>query len=167
SFGTGQHATTRFCLEQLVMLRRSDSVQSLLDAGTGSGTLAISAAKPGYTLVEAFDFDAAAVRTATENCALNGLNSVNLKRLDLTRLPRRSRVKFDVVCANLLADLLVAERRRLRARIKPGGAIILAGILATQFQDVERAFAEIGFRRLQARTEKEWRSGLFRAPEAG
>jgi len=166
SFGTGQHATTRFCLEQLVSRRKPSQAQSLLDAGTGSGILAIAAAKLGYAPVQAFDFDGEAVRIAAENCALNGVTAeVDLAQADLTRLPRRSREKFDVVCANLMYDLLISERDRLLARVKPGGIVILAGILETQFKQVERAFAEAGLRCLRARTEKEWRSGAFKLPE--
>lgn len=162
SFGTGQHATTRFCLEQLVALRRSGQTQSLLDAGMGSGILAIAAAKLGYSPVKAFDFDAEAVRIARENCALNEVvNAVDVSEADLTRLPRKSREQFDVVCANLMYDLLIAERDRLLARLKPGGTLVVAGILETQFAQVEAAFQAAGLRRLRARTEKEWRSGSF------
>ncbi|MBN9688902.1 MAG: 50S ribosomal protein L11 methyltransferase [Verrucomicrobia bacterium] len=162
SFGTGQHATTRFCLEQLVALRRSGQTQSLLDAGMGSGILAIAAAKLGYSPVKAFDFDAEAVRIARENCALNEVvNAVDVSEADLTRLPRKSREQFDVVCANLMYDLLIAERDRLLARLKPGGTLVVAGILETQFAQVEAAFQAARLRRLRARTEKEWRSGSF------
>ena len=162
SFGTGQHATTRFCLEQVVALRKNGQSQSLLDAGMGSGILAIAAAKLGYAPIKAFDFDAEAVRIARENCVLNDVAAkVEVSEADLTRLPRRSREQFDVVCANLMYDLLIAERDRLLARLKPGGTLVLAGILETQFAQVETAFRAAGLRRLRARTDREWRSGSF------
>ncbi len=161
SFGTGQHATTRYCLEQLVSLRRSRTVPSLLDAGTGSGILAIAAAQLGYAPVQAFDFDPEAVRIARENCVLNNVQ-LTLGQADLTRLPRSSRERFDVICANLIHDLLIAERDRLLARLKPGGTLVVAGILKTQFAEVERAFRAAGLRLLRARTGQEWRSGTFR-----
>ena len=165
SFGTGQHATTRFCLEQVVALRRDGQSQSLLDSGMGSGILAIAAAKLGYAPIKAFDFDAEAVRIARENCILNDVvKEVEVSEADLTRLPRKSREQFDVVCANLMYDLLIAERDRLLARLKPGGTLVLAGILETQFAQVEAAFRSAGLRRLRARTEKEWRSGSFSYP---
>lgn len=165
SFGTGQHATTRFCLEQVVALRKSGQSQSLLDAGMGSGILAIAAAKLGYAPIKAFDFDAEAVRIARENCVLNDVAAkVEVSEADLTRLPRRSREQFDVVCANLMYDLLIAERDRLLARLKPGGTLVLAGILETQFAQVETAFRAAGLRRLRARTDREWRSGSFGYP---
>lgn len=165
SFGTGQHATTHFCLEKVAGLRRPGVAQSLLDAGCGSGILAIAAARLGYGPVRAFDYDPEAVRIATGNCALNGVaDVVTPEQADLTKLPRTSRERFDVVCANLISDLLIAERARLLARLKPGGALVVAGILATQFREVDRALTLSGLRLRGATTEKEWRSGWFEAP---
>lgn len=167
SFGTGQHATTRFCLEQLVAHRKPDTEQSLLDAGMGSGILAIAASKLGYSPVEAFDFDPEAVRIAQENAELNQVSAaVKIQQADLTKLPKRSRERFDVVCANLIYDLLISERDRLLARVKPGGILILAGILETQFRKVSQAFAAAGVKCVRSQTEKEWRSGTFRVGEA-
>jgi len=164
SFGTGQHPTTRYCLERIVALRRPSVPQALLDAGTGSGLLAIAAAKLGYAPVAAFDYDPEAVRIAQENCLLNGVaGRVAPVQADLTRLPRRPREQYSVVCANLISDLLIAERERLVARLAPGGALVVAGILASQFAEVERALGALGLRRRGARTEGEWRSGWFRA----
>lgn len=162
SFGTGQHATTRFCLEELVSHRDPAITQSFCDMGTGSGILAIAAAKLGYSPVHCFDFDPDCVRIASENAALNGVGSeVAPIVADLTQLPRKSRQKFDVVCANLIYDLLLAERGRILERLKPGGRLVLAGILSTQFDAVAAAYREAGLKLLAARTEKEWRSGVF------
>lgn len=163
SFGTGQHATTHFCLTQVAQLRRPGQDQSFMDMGTGSGILAIAAAKLDYTPVKAFDFDPDSVRITSENAELNGVTGqVQLSQADLTKMPRGSKEKFDVVCANLIYDLLIAERDRILARLAPDGSLVLAGILATQFKAVEKAFAEAGLKRVTAKTDKEWRSGLFR-----
>jgi ribosomal protein L11 methyltransferase len=163
SFGTGQHATTHFCLTQVAKLRQAGTRQSFMDMGTGSGILALAAAKLGYAPVQAFDFDPDAVRIAAENAALNGVSAaIQLTQADLTQLPRGSKQKFDVVCANLIYDLLIAERDRILARLAPGGSLVLAGILATQFKGVSGAFAEAGLKLVTAKTDKEWRSGLFR-----
>lgn len=163
SFGTGQHATTHFCLSQVARLRQAGQVQSFMDMGTGSGILAIAAAKLGYAPVKAFDFDPDSVRITSENAELNGVTGqVQLSQADLTKMPRGSREKFDVVCANLIYDLLIAERDRILARLAPHGSLVLAGILATQFKAVEKAFAGAGMKRVTAKTDKEWRSGLFR-----
>ncbi|HVY71843.1 MAG TPA: 50S ribosomal protein L11 methyltransferase [Verrucomicrobiae bacterium] len=162
SFGTGQHATTSFCLQQLVACRQARREQSFLDIGTGSGILAIAAVKLGYSPVRAFDFDPQAVHVATANARRNRVNRrLSLARQDLTRLPAGSRVKYDVICANLIYDLLLAERNRILARLKPGGRLVLAGILATQFDQVRAAYEEAGLTLVADRVEKEWRSGRF------
>lgn len=162
SFGTGQHATTRFCLEQLVALRDPQSVQSMLDVGTGSGILAIAAVKLGYQPVNAFDFDPDCVRVANENTELNGVAAVlSVTHDDITQVPKKAKQRYSVVCANLIYDLLIAERDRLLARVAPGGSLVLAGILETQFGVVRKAFEEAGWKLVAATTDKEWRSGTF------
>ncbi|MFN0066830.1 MAG: 50S ribosomal protein L11 methyltransferase [Limisphaerales bacterium] len=167
SFGTGQHPTTAFCLAQLVRARRAGSAQSLLDAGMGSGLLAIAAAKLGYSPVDAFDFDPDSVRVATENARRNRLvGRIALRHADLTKLPRRPRRRYDVVCANLMAGLLLAERDRLLARVKPGGLLVLAGILREQFAEVRAAYEAAGLRLVAEQARKEWRSGAFRSRQA-
>ncbi len=163
SFGTGQHATTNFCLTQVAALRKAAHPPTLMDMGTGSGILAIAAAKLGYARVEAFDFDLDCVRITAENAALNGVETeVRPYFADVTKLPARTRDQFDVVCANLISDLLIAHRDRILARVRPGGSVVLAGILATQFSEVATAYGAAGWKRVRAKTDREWRSGLFR-----
>jgi ribosomal protein L11 methyltransferase len=161
SFGTGQHPTTRFCLEQLLAWRRKEEEQAFLDIGTGSGILAIAAAKLGYGPVIAFDNDPEAVRRARENTQTNQVKrQVWLANRDLTRLGVRTG-RFAVVCANLIADLLLKERRRLLALVEPGGVLILAGILSSQFPEVCRAYQSRGARLACCRRQGEWESGAF------
>jgi len=166
SFGTGQHPTTGFCLQQLVArhqkLKQRNAHGAFLDIGTGSGILAIAAAKLGYAPVEAFDLDAEAVRIARENSRKNGVSrKVNIRREDVMKMPRRWNKKYDLVCANLISTLLVAERRRIVSRLKPGGMLVLAGILKREFASVQVAYEACGLRLVASRTEKEWRSGAF------
>ncbi len=163
SFGTGHHPTTAFCLEHVVGCRAPGA--SFLDMGTGSGILAIAAAKLGYSPIEAFDFDPEAVRVAKANAVLNGVRrQVQIQRRDLARLPLRAPRTFDVVCANLLANLLIAQAPRITGRVAAGGTLVLAGILAGEFDDVVRAYAEQGWRLVADRQVKEWRSGACRRP---
>jgi ribosomal protein L11 methyltransferase len=162
SFGTGHHPTTAFCLEQIACLRNGRARQSLLDIGSGSGILSIGAAKLGYSPVVAFDFDRDAVRVAKENAKANGVR-LQLSQQDLTELPERSPKRFDVVCANLIYDLLIQERLKIINRLAPRGTLVLAGILKEQFPKVERAFEGMAFRLVASRSGKEWRSGTFRA----
>ncbi len=162
SFGTGQHPTTRFCLEQLAACHKPGQTQSFLDIGTGSGILAIAAAKLGFRPVEGFDFDRAAVRIAQDNARRNRVTGhLRLLRQDLTRLPIRSGRKYDVICANLIADLLIAERTRILNRLITGGTLVLAGVLGSQFAAVRRAYQACGLRLTARQSENEWESGAF------
>lgn len=162
SFGTGQHPTTAFCLEQVVACRPVNSARSFLDVGTGSGILAIAAAKLGYAPVAGLDFDPVAVRAARANGRQNGVTRrIRWSRQDLTRMPLAAAEKYDVVCANLLANLLIAERRRILRRLRPGGRLVLAGILAGEFDQVRQAYGASGLRLVASRVEREWQSGAF------
>jgi ribosomal protein L11 methyltransferase len=161
SFGTGHHPTTAFCLEQIAARRDELRSQPLLDIGCGSGILAIAAAKLGYAPVVAFDFDPEAVRVARGNAAANQV-SFSITQRDLTKMPRRSLEKSDIVCANLIYDLLIQERDRILARLASDGILVLAGILRGQFPKVQRAYEAAGLRLVASHAAKEWRSGAFR-----
>ncbi len=169
SFGTGQHPTTAYCLKEVV--RHSPAAnhdnspkkgQSFLDIGTGSSILAIAAAKLGYTLVRAFDFDPEAVRIAGANARANGvLNKIKITRNDAAKLPIRTKERFDVICANLISDLLVKERKRIAAQLNPDGVLVLAGILKTEFSEVRWAYEKLGLKLISTGSKKEWQSGSF------
>ena len=162
SFGTGQHPTTAFCLSEIVRRRQGEARQSFLDIGTGSGILAIAAAKLAYQPVHAFDFDPESVRVAKENIRVNGVSAqIKIKRGDVTKLELKPGRTYDLVCANLISNLLMAERKKIVAQLSPGGTLILAGILRSEFLEVQRAFEGVGLELLRCKTDKEWRSGSF------
>jgi ribosomal protein L11 methyltransferase len=162
SFGTGQHPTTSFCLGEIARCHESVTKQSFLDIGTGSGILAIAAAKLKYQPVEAFDFDPESVRVAKANARKNRVeHRIKLTRGDVTKLPLKPARQFDLVCANLISTLLIAEKRRIVNRVKRSGTLVLAGILAAEFAEVERAFAGLGLKLVASRVENEWCSGAF------
>jgi ribosomal protein L11 methyltransferase len=161
SFGTGQHPTTAFCLKQLVARRRWSKPQSLLDIGTGSGILAIAAARLGYKPVHAFDLDPEAVRTARANARQNGLGRrIHFSQQDVTKLCRTDQ-NCAVICANVLTNVLLAECSRIVDWLAPRGVLILAGILKEEFAQIQRAYEAYGLRLIAAKTEKEWRSASF------
>ncbi len=167
SFGTGQHATTSFCLKQIVACKKRGEEQSFLDIGTGSGILAIAAAKVGYQPVAALDFDPVAIRVAKANARRNRVqNRIAITRKDLTRLPVMSKTQYDLVCANLIDSLLIQQSARIVDRLKPDGKLVLAGILCTQFLAVQRAYEALGFSLTGSDVEREWRSGLFERLES-
>ena len=99
---------------------------------------------------------------AKENLRNNRVTGqVKLSRGDVTKLPLKPARQFDLVCANLISNLLIAERRRIVNRVKREGTLVLAGILAAEFAEVERAFAGLGLKRTARRVENEWCSGAF------
>jgi len=164
SFGTGQHPTTSFCLNELVHNHQSGTRQSFLDIGTGSGILAIAAAKLGYQPVRAFDFDPESVRVARENARKNRVDAnLKLTRGDVTKLPLKParQSEYDLICANLISNLLIAEKQRIVNRLKRGGTLVLAGILAVEFGEVQGAYEKLGLRLAAKRVENEWCSGVF------
>lgn len=165
SFGTGQHPTTAFCLQQLASRRRAGRAQSCLDIGTGSGILAIAAAKLGYRPVAALDSDSTAVRVARANARRNRTaGRIRITRKDLRRLPLRGAPRFDVVCANLTADLLLSHSKRILAQLRPGGILIVAGILRSEFGRVAHRYKAAGLKRIAAKQDREWRSAAFARP---
>jgi ribosomal protein L11 methyltransferase len=162
SFGTGQHPTTEFCLGEIVRCRKNGMLQSFLDIGTGSGILAIAAAKLGFKPVRAIDFDPEAVRVAKANAKANGvLRKIEIVRGDVTKFSTKAKNRFDLVCANLISNLLIAERKKITAQLKPGGILVLAGILKLEFLDVQKKFEELGLQLISSRSKREWRSGSF------
>jgi ribosomal protein L11 methyltransferase len=164
SFGTGQHPTTRFCLEQIAAAPTGAAAPSLWDVGTGSGLLAIAAAKLGYRPVEALDLDPEAIRTARLNARRNQVDRrIRFACLDLVRLPMNSQRQFDLICANLTHDLLVSEKQRILHRLKNGGRLVLAGILISQFVAVRESYEQAGLRLVAQRREQGWQSGVFAA----
>lgn len=162
SFGTGQHPTTHFCLMQVAALRMKKPL-SLLDLGCGSGILAIAAVKLGYAPVAAWDHDPDCVRICAENVHLNSISAQLTPELhDLTAIPTVPSTQYDVVCANLIHDLLIAEHHRISELAAPGGSLVLSGILNGQFPAVESAYAELGWHLAESVSVKEWTSGVFR-----
>jgi ribosomal protein L11 methyltransferase len=163
SFGTGQHPTTGFCLRQLASRRKTREKQSFLDIGTGSGILAIAAAKLGYTPVRAFDHDPEAVRIGRSNARKNSVaKKITFSQQDVTKLPRRGAAKYSLICANLVSNLLLQTSGIIAARLSGEGTLIIAGILTEEFERVRTAYEAAGLRLVAGRSEKEWRSGAFR-----
>jgi ribosomal protein L11 methyltransferase len=167
SFGTGQHPTTAFCLDQLAASSETaigarEARKSFLDIGTGSGILAIAAAKLGFSPIDAFDLDRDAVRVATLNAEANDVAGlIRFRRQDVRKLKARPSKRYSFICANLISNLLLKERKRLISQLAPSGTLVLAGILKTEFAQVRDAYESSGLKLKASRTEREWRSGSF------
>ena len=158
AFGTGQHPTTRACLDAIDALAVEGTDRSFLDVGCGSGILSIAAALEGFRDVHGFDNDPDAVRNANENAEANGLGAL-FSDGDLS-VPGVA-APADVVAANVLAPVLVRFAREVGALVNPGGRLILSGILDEQYDEVRVAYAALGFTELSNRLIGEWRTGLF------
>jgi ribosomal protein L11 methyltransferase len=135
-FGTGHHATTRLCLAALQSIDLQGKL--VLDVGTGSGLLAIAAVKLGAAAAVGTDDDADAVQAARENLELNRVTNVELIVSDAMTDPLPV---ADVVVANITGALIVRAASRLVAATKPGGVLILSGVLASERDGIRRAFA--------------------------
>jgi len=135
-FGTGHHATTRLCLAALQAIDLSG--RSVLDVGTGSGVLAIAAARLGAATALGIDNDPDAIESAKENLALNpGAGSVTFHLQDLAAAPLPP---ADVVTANLTGALLAREAVAISRAVRPGGTVILSGLLDEERAAVLAAF---------------------------
>jgi ribosomal protein L11 methyltransferase len=139
-FGTGHHATTRLCLAALQTIDLAH--RSVLDVGTGSGVLAIAAVQLGAARALGLDDDPDAIQSANENLALNPpphpSQTVAFTVADLMtmELPQA-----DVVTANLTGALLIRAAGQLRQAVRPGGLLIVSGLLVGERDDVRRAFS--------------------------
>jgi len=141
AFGTGNHETTRLVVERLVQLAEQRGPGGrVIDAGCGSGILALSAAKLGYREIVAFDNDPVAVDVSKENAEMNTLaGRVNFFTGDLvTGLAERH---AGLVLANIQADVLLLFKAELLGAVAPGGVLVLSGILAQELAQVRECFA--------------------------
>ncbi len=137
AFGTGSHPTTRLCMEWLE--QHVQAGQSLLDYGCGSGILAMLAEKLGATPVEGVDIDPQAIVSARDNAERNHCRIAYFEPEDFGSA--RADTVYDVVAANILSGPLKLMAPMLCGRVKPGGALVLSGVLARQADEVIAAYA--------------------------
>jgi len=169
AFGTGHHATTALCLEAVASLvadGRLSPLDTFLDLGTGSGILAIGLALLGLRGV-ALDIDPQAILCAAENLALNNLPAPDAPnapiRLAVGSLPILTKQEtFDLVVANILAQPLIDMAPQLARHLKPGGALILSGLLTSQAAQVAYAYTALGMPEPVRKDSGEWSMLLWR-----
>jgi ribosomal protein L11 methyltransferase len=164
AFGTGTHPTTSLCLEALSACLAAAPGAAVLDVGTGSGLLAIAAAKLGARQVIGTDNDPVALQVAAENAGRNGV-AFEL----LLEPPEAVPGRFEVVVANILANTLVELAPGIAGRLAPGGALLLSGVLAGQEDEVAGAYLAQGLLRDAAveRRQGDWWLLALRAPGGG
>jgi len=156
SFGTGNHFTTRFCLEQLDRFVPESGAKTMLDIGTGSGILAIASIRLGAESALGVDFDELCVEQSTINAEANGVaEQTEFRQHDITNgWPDE---KYDIVCANIYASLLIDNASTL-LRVT-GKYLLLTGIREVELDGVADTFVRLGGREIVRDCDGEW-SGL-------
>jgi ribosomal protein L11 methyltransferase len=146
AFGTGHHGTTSGCLVAYNDLLKSKRFARVLDVGAGTGVLAIAAEKTGTHHAVGTDIDAISVRISNENAKLNNSKARFVYANGLNHRLVRLQAPYDLVFANILARPLVGLSQSIKAALKPGGLVILSGLLRTQERFVKAAYLSKGFR---------------------
>ncbi|SIS66863.1 50S ribosomal protein L11 methyltransferase [Alicyclobacillus vulcanalis] len=158
AFGTGHHQTTQMCAEILVDIVRPG--MHVLDVGTGTGVLAMTAAVAGAERVVAVDIDPVAVSAAKENVRMNGLaQRVEVREGDLLS-GLQPEEAFHVAVANILRDVVLALIPDVRHRLLPGGWLLTSGYIESQREQVERALGDHGFSIVRRAQKDDWVSVL-------
>jgi ribosomal protein L11 methyltransferase len=146
AFGTGHHGTTVGCLVAYDALLKARDFERVLDVGTGTGVLAIAAARTGSRQVVGTDIDPISVRIARENAAVNQARCRFVVADGLRASAVRVQEPYDLVFANILAGPLVRLAQDIRGALKPGGTAVLSGLLRAQARTVLAAYLSRGFR---------------------
>ena len=158
AFGSGHHETTAGCLEAIG--RYVNEGDEVLDVGCGSGILSIAAAKKGG-LVDICDTDELAVKEAGKNFSLNKAEFLKA----WVGSADKANKKYDIVIANIIADVLVMIRKDLKKALKEGGILVLSGIIDKYEDRVKEAFSDLKL--LENIEKNEWRVMIFKKDEDG
>lgn len=161
AFGTGTHPTTSLCIK--LMEENIKEGNTVIDVGTGSGILMVAAEKLGAGKIVGTDIDPMAVEVAEENLLLNKVDMKKAKAYagDLVTVVQNE--KFDVVVANILADVLLILLKDISRVVKKDGLVIFSGIIEDKLEEMKRAVEEVGLEILEVKADKEWRAILMRA----
>lgn len=160
AFGTGSHATTAMCAQMLdeTLYERND-IEKVLDLGCGSGILSILCCKLSNARVDALDIDPSAVKVARENCAVNKVEDmVNVREGAVTDVLDE---KYDIVAANIIADVIKSIAIHIPEILKPGGVFIASGIIADRKDEIIKAYESLDLRLLDEKIRDEWTTLKF------
>ena len=152
AFGTGTHATTSLCLELLQGFVEKNS--RMLDIGCGSGILALASVLLGAESAFGVDIDAQSVKTARENAQINGIDDkVSFEVGDLTEVVSG---KYDIICANIVADVVIRLLPDAKNFMTDNGRLIISGIIDLRKDDVLKAVGENGFKVTDEKYKDNW-----------
>ena len=161
AFGTGSHPTTSLCLK--LMEESIKAGDTVIDVGTGSGILMIAAEKLGASLVFGTDIDELAIEAAKENLELNKISEEKAKVFLGNLISIVEDKKFDIVVANILADVILLLLKDIFKVAKKDGLIIFSGIIEEKLPEVVKAIEEKGLQILEIKKDREWRAILIKA----
>ncbi|MDE5863477.1 MAG: 50S ribosomal protein L11 methyltransferase [Lachnospiraceae bacterium] len=163
AFGTGSHETTRLCISNLKKYIRTDGKTDVLDAGCGSGILSIVAMKLGAHRTYGIDIDELAVEASKENLKLNGISEEAYMVVQGDVIGDRqfamkvaANGQFDIIVANILADVIIPLSAVVRPLMKQGGVFITSGIIDSKEEAVKKALEKNGFRIVEITHMGEW-----------
>jgi len=159
AFGTGAHPTTKMSLKAIALLSKNKRASTLLDVGTGSGILAIAAKKLGVRNVTGIDNDPIALKVAGKNAFLNNVN-VTFSKKPAGKITG----VFETVVANIQSNTLLSISSLLTEKVKPGGFLVLSGILKEEISLIREAYIESGFIPFKALKSREWAALIMRRP---
>ena len=164
AFGTGSHQTTRLILRMLAHMDLEG--KHLIDAGTGTGILAIMGIKRGAAHVFAYDIDEWSVENTKDNLLLNHIyNNVEVVCGDSSVL--EGQPQADLLIANINRNILLADLPRFSKAVRKGGQMILSGFYLSDVPVLKEAAAQLGFSLLETESEEEWAMLLFVSDTAG
>ena len=154
AFGTGTHETTRLVIKLLEKYVKNGA--RVADVGCGSGILAICASKLGAGECKAYDIDPVAVKVANENIKDSGLTNVTCEVSDLLKQVDRSGGAYDVICANIVADIIIRMMPDVGALMDENSVILASGIIVERSEDVISGFEQHGFKIVERIDENGW-----------
>ena len=154
AFGTGTHETTRLVIRLLEKYTKAG--QRMLDVGTGTGILAICASRLGADFCRAYDIDPTAVRVARENIKDSGLTNVTCDQSDLLKQVSLEGGQYDLVCANIVADIIIRMTPDVGRYMKDDAVLLASGIIAERCDDVVECFERNGFKVVEKLTDNDW-----------
>ena len=154
AFGTGNHETTRLVIGLLEKYVKGG--ERVVDVGCGSGILAICASKLGAGMCRAYDIDPVAVKVARDNIMESGLDNITCDVSDLLRGVDKTDGGYDIVCANIVADIIIRMTPDIAAYMNEGAVILASGIIVERSEDVIECFEKHGFSIAEKVVENGW-----------
>jgi ribosomal protein L11 methyltransferase len=157
SFGTGEHQTTKLVLRLLEKIVNPG--MKVLDVGSGTGILAITAIKLGAKKAVAVDFDEVCLENCKENCAINNVeNSVEVITGEINDVNEKD---FDLIIANIQKNVLIEIAGKIKSKLNHNGIVILSGLLESDKDDIEKKYCSLGFATIEIEHMDEWIAIVF------